>query len=657
MKTKKIPLYLLIVLLTLGASLTLGFLSFGGMLALWPILPIAIGAFFLSTSYEGEVYFQNIKNGLNKLLQRDHLKRTVAKKFLLEKFPDTKNEDCPQFFKDYEKQLQRVEALRKACKKNKALTKEKKQAEKALRDMDKWFTQQLFKVKKGAEEEEGLTEYQKKLAQWLAMNGQEEMLALYKKRFYINQAAKVFSLVAGLFMGLGTSYLLAESMVALPLFSALLASSVFGGPLLVLVGAALILAGLAFAILTYNSIMDMVNNEVLQNWYKSIKEKFSQGLTVGNVLRVVAVVLLVTMAVALTLCTAGTWWSIARAAKPLFSWMSKLPGFIMGIINPIVLALSTGVFCLNNSHETYTELDELTQGKKKDEHQHSSFWQSIKESFAKLRARENWLQLFNPFRLLLKITVTPIRVLLFIGHLISIGVNADRVPGIPNILTALLGVIAEGFEDLHYFMHLKGHHHHHGKKSVEELRKEHLEGKAGHDHSNDIPTQIVKLVFSPLYLLSAIWDWTASKLNSESKNRLSFVDACRKQRFFIFDYFPNLGSSAQSEKATESKALLAETEQPSEGWQRVHAQYCIERYEAKHFNKTFVGRETAKEKVAALQQLKHNLAQEGTTVEDHLQEAKNNTVYNRHRLFSSEKVTSTARFLEELPVRIGAPAA
>jgi hypothetical protein len=71
------------------------------------------------------------------------------------------------------------------------------------------------------------------------------------------------------------------------------------------------------------------------------------------------------------------------------------------------------------------------------------------------RTTETWLQLFNPFRILLKLTFTPLLLVFFLGHLISIGLTADRMPGIPAIVSALLGMISEGFEDFHYFFDLQ----------------------------------------------------------------------------------------------------------------------------------------------------------------------------------------------------------
>lgn len=49
-KPQKIPYYLFLLLLTVGASLILGFLSFGGMYALWPVLPLAFAGFALSVA-------------------------------------------------------------------------------------------------------------------------------------------------------------------------------------------------------------------------------------------------------------------------------------------------------------------------------------------------------------------------------------------------------------------------------------------------------------------------------------------------------------------------------------------------------------------------------------------------------------------------------
>lgn len=80
------------------------------MFTLAPFLGLAIGAFILSVAYEGEIYLQNIKGALHKLFKPNYLKNQLAKDYLFnlfdKKLVKTQDENCPQFFKDYEGLLQ-----------------------------------------------------------------------------------------------------------------------------------------------------------------------------------------------------------------------------------------------------------------------------------------------------------------------------------------------------------------------------------------------------------------------------------------------------------------------------------------------------------------------------------------------------------------------
>ena len=143
MKLKKLPRYLALSVLTSGASSILGFLSFGGMFALWPILPVAFTAFGLSVAYEGEIYLQNINGALNKLFKHNQLERGLAKQYLLKKMLEITPEDYPPFFKDYQKQLKLLHQFGHD-RLNKDSRGQKRQVEKTLGDMEKWFAIQLF---------------------------------------------------------------------------------------------------------------------------------------------------------------------------------------------------------------------------------------------------------------------------------------------------------------------------------------------------------------------------------------------------------------------------------------------------------------------------------------------------------------------------------
>lgn len=93
------------VVLTLGASLLLGLLSFGGMYVLWPWLSLSIAAMFLSVVYEGEIYHKNISNALNKLLDKNFTAEILGEEFL--KNFDWNKKKLPTFFKTYKKLVER----------------------------------------------------------------------------------------------------------------------------------------------------------------------------------------------------------------------------------------------------------------------------------------------------------------------------------------------------------------------------------------------------------------------------------------------------------------------------------------------------------------------------------------------------------------------
>ena len=190
--SKKIAYKLALFLFVIGASLILGFLSFGGMFALLPLLPLAIAAFVLSVAYEGEIYKQNIKGALDKLFKNNYLKNQLAKEYLLKeylpkRFPkhpknaediedkenaedkeDEEKNDYPEFLGTYEKQLKLLDAFG-----DKRLTKtskkQKKKIEKTLKDMDKLFALQLFPAHKN--QKKG-SPYIEELRVWLAKEEQ-----------------------------------------------------------------------------------------------------------------------------------------------------------------------------------------------------------------------------------------------------------------------------------------------------------------------------------------------------------------------------------------------------------------------------------------------------------------------------------------------------
>jgi hypothetical protein len=636
LKKKKIPYSLLLLLLAIGASLIIGFLSFTGMFTLMPMLGLAIGSFGLSAAYEFDIYLQNIKGALNKLFKRDFIKNQIAtdslRKLFTNNIIDTKAEDCPQFFKDYKAQIKLLSKFghKRLDEKSQKI---KQQIEKTLKDMEKWYAIQLFSNKIETLE---LTAYEIELRRWLNKSKQDgkttpsnEAKALFAKRSNTYKFAIAFSVLSGFFMSVGLTYLLVSAFSILPV----LATLPFVTLPAIIIPMALI-AGAAYTFLIYNAVTDMIHNDTLRKWYNKLRDDLKQGITPRNMLLTVSAVALLVLTVALTICTAGTWWTVAKNALPLFSWMSKIPSFVMGIINPIIQGTSQLIFNLQNTSESLEMIDKATK-----DNLFKKIGKGIREIYYQLRDNENWLQIINPFRLFLKLTVTPLRLLFFFGHLISIGVTADRIPGIPEIASAILGIISEGIEDCHYFVGdlLHNDHHHHDTK---DLVRERLGGEHGHNHSTDIPTYLLKALFTPLYLVATAWDYLASRAMKKGKV-LSWGEVWDKQ---------------QGLPVKESIAIDPSATKPSAKWQLEQSMYRIDCYVAKHLNKESINSELATEKATQLQSLRKDLGQMQNNTETEIikritTEAEN-PVYGKQRFFNASKRTRTEDFLADLPERI-----
>lgn len=631
MTTKKILYRASVLTLMGGASLILGLLSFGGMFVLWPILPLAIGALGLSIAYEGEIYLQNIKLALNKLFFKPNFfQNKMAKDFLLEHFPkNTDDEDCPQFFRDYKLQIQLLEQF-----KQKPLTKEgrrkKKLVEKELKKMEEWFASRLFSHQLETE----ITAYDSAIRKWFLDNEHTisciEKHTLHQKYYHWTKA---FSVLSGLFMMLGTSYLLVETFQVIPLLAGLSFSLL---PFFIVPMA--VIAGTAYMFLIYNAVTEMIHNDTLRNWYDKIRNSFSHGLSGQSVTLAIAAIVLLSLAVALTLCTAGTWWTVVKHTRPLFSWMSKFPSFIMGVIHPLITGISSLIFNLQNTSESLKLIEETLK------HASGFFTRlglGIIESLGHLIKRENWFQVFNPFRIILKLTITPLRILFFFGHLISIGVTADRMPGVSEILSALLGIISEGFEDLHYFVGHNEHDHHGEKKEFNDLLTDRLSSKHSHSHSVDIPTRLLKLIFTPLYYLSACWDCVFSKRNEGTpRDTLNLKQARKKSQGKFY--------------GQKNDVNLDGVQKPSTAWTIQQLDYEIECFKEKHNKPALIKKRIVQNKCNELSKMQAAIKL-GQPINEVLTEAANCNVFAIHRFFNSEKKTKTELFIADLKTRFANP--
>jgi hypothetical protein len=500
--------------------------------------------------------------------------------------------------------------------------------------MEKWFAIQLFST---AVDGVKSSEYEQTLRQWLSRNGQDEQIKLLEQRRRSYSIVKIFSLLAGSFMGYGTIYLLVEAFGVIPFLATIPAAN-----LAVLIFPMAIIAGAAYGFLAFNAVTDMINNDTIRKWYYKITENINnEGYTPRNIFIASTAVLLLILAFALTACTAGTWWTIVQNTPPLFAWMRRVPSYVTGCFNPLITGISSLVFNLENTSESLEMIIEITKPASPKEGESeiiSSPWRRVSNAFRDLRQRENWLQIINLPRLLITIILTPLRACLFLGHLISIAVTANRVPRIPEMASASLGFISEGFEDAHYFLK----HEHQYDHSVKGLLEERFE--ADHDHNTDLPTRLLKLIFFPLYAVATIWDLAASQFNQDER-RLTLTTAWDKQT---------------GQPSVTAVNLQEDMVKPSDDWRKHQACYSIERFKEKHLSQVALRQSVAQKKSDRLTELQHSLHNDGErSIETIISEEAQQPVYKMRRStfgFFSSKKTSTEEFLDELSHRV-APSA
>src|SRR3990167_7820369 len=215
---KRIPPYFLAG----GASLILGLLSFGGMFALTPVWPLALGTLVLAVAYDYEIYQQNMSGAFNKLFfVRNYLQHHLAREFLKHHFPlkDPNNalDNRPEFFKQYEQQLLMLHDFEHKPL-NKDAKKRKKNIERNLRHLEAWFTKQLFlKSKKTTPHD--IKDNALGIPQWLdelkkpnsKKSLRDEVQETLRNRHRLFYAVGAFSVLSAGFMTVGTTYLLSQT--------------------------------------------------------------------------------------------------------------------------------------------------------------------------------------------------------------------------------------------------------------------------------------------------------------------------------------------------------------------------------------------------------------------------------------------------------------
>ena len=504
--------------LTVGVIISIGLLSYCGMLALTPSIALAWTAFILAGVVDGEVFLQNIAGGIDSLdlLGKRGLPTLITHTLddLLENEPDPKTASA--FEKEYYAQRAYVAGFA-----HKKLTDEQKreyaEAKKRLHRMQKIFMKHLLDKAAGKAGNAYLNH--PSCEDRLVKPILAQLSSLKRKAWYLRISAPI-SLMAGIGFGFATAAALDAAFVGM---SALLTFTIW--PL-----AAIACVGYAFLI--YRTMTNMIRSDTFAKWRDKTKAWFKRDNAKESLpryaLRVTALGLVlglaITVGVLATLATAGTWWIAVKNGALLLPALSAAANWIRNIFVPVAAGANLA-FTIKNTMTTMDQVAEdinSVQPVQKTQHAANNAkqffankeWRDnfIKEKREKYFGNKSLIEIFNPFRIIAAAVKLPFMCVMFIGHTIAIGLIGDRAPGLNTagtIASAVFGALADGFVDYDYIM---GREHKHDARHPEN----------NHSHGV-IPKLMLNTLLSPVLLLASIWDFAVGDKTREPNHFKRFA--------------------------------------------------------------------------------------------------------------------------------------
>lgn len=559
LKKTKILRYVVATSLTMGTVLSVGFLSFSGLWIIYPYIIPAILAFFLSGVIEGKVFGISIFKGLArlKLLSPNgekHLLFSELNKLLSMKGENWVKSQC-NFLQDYCNQRKKYKALKINPSANEEDVKEAKQRLEELKD----YLYQQINIPNDPDIENPYVSQAIKDASLVELHSAKR--SVWFLRFFW-----LISILVGIVSGFVTAFAVQEAItvgLALSLSVTVLSAIVWPVAIFAAIGATFLL---------YYAITDIVKNDAIVKACSKTFKLFKRSTeeSIGTyLLRLLALSIVVMGIASLTIfataASGGTCWIVMQKGIKLLA--PKLPIFVAYCVSTILIPInfatdliygfSTTLQTIDNCKGIFQAIFDIIKHPIKAI---KNFCANIKTKLNNLKEKESWGQFFNPFRILAKLIISPLQSLVFIGHLISIGLTTDRFMNVPPPLVAGVCAIAEGLQDLSFLTTEDGHNH---------AQHDHEEDD-GHDHGNllQLPLQVLLLpvlltvgvlywlvkicgnevgfldaiaktfklpllniVFFPLLLPSAIWHWTFKK----SENHLTFFESI-KENFDIHSH-------------------------------------------------------------------------------------------------------------------------
>lgn len=547
----------LVVLLTAGATLAVGFLSFAGMFVLSPSLVLCGVAFVLAAGYESQINEEGIGKALKRIFDPHYLALSLVQNYLKKQL---KNEMLRGniFLETYREQKRYVKELQEHFEQIKSkhlkpiIKKQLQEEQERLRKMELAFLRQ---VQLPANNRPSAME--QAMRELCPENERQNLCDDIKKKKRRIHFAKVLALSSGIACGFVT---LSAMEVGIATFAVL--SAIPGGIIVTLS----ILAGAGYAMLMYRNVCDMIQE--FDGKWKNFFSKQEGETTTRHVVRIGLSIIALGLGIFVTIATAGTWWSAVRDST-----------VILDTIQKIAIALTTlpnFIYNARNALKSIERIIKIPYG-----HILKETWKNIAETWR----TENVLQFFNPFRIVETLFTNTYRFALFLGHVVSMGLMADRLPAVsPKVSTALNSsleaVVDTEAGNFSYLPDDHGHtHRHHGN---------HTEDEDEHNHNHD--SLLLKLLFSPLKLTtkilqftSAAWDWLSSKNSfkaSLEKNRLierETVHTCHSSDHSSAPMQTATTANNHTHKPAETNATSPQKPQLSSEWRKqAFIEACVE---------------------------------------------------------------------------------
>ncbi|MDQ8039045.1 MAG: hypothetical protein REH83_01410, partial [Rickettsiella sp.] len=302
----------------------------------------------------------------------------------------------------------------------------------------------------------------------------QKELSSTKLKLWSLRFSMLFSIIAGIAVGVVTFYTFPAVLVGLGLSLSLTALSTVLWPLA-------ILAAISYAMLIYNTLADLIINETLSKWWKNFNKEIEQTYYKLHLFKYSFIVVYKTLSqfflklinwfkpkkeegwfkyslrIILSLLVIG--FGVVAALATGYTAFVQLQPYVnvtVCVITALPLLISDLIFSLKNSFESAGLLTAISFANLRDPI--IKAWRKLKEQIQ----TENYLQLvLHIFRIPFKFALTIFKLAIFLCHVVFTSVASDRLFNLPCWLAFFFSFGSELLTDMcPLFGKEKGQHDH-----------------------------------------------------------------------------------------------------------------------------------------------------------------------------------------------------